>query len=46
VIEAGKTRKQVALRAKEDLEQAGGNLLGVVMNKRKYHIPDWIYKRL
>ncbi len=46
VIEAGKTRSQVAIRAKKELEEAGGRLLGVVLNKRRYYIPDWIYKRL
>ena len=46
VIEAGRTRRQVAQRAKKELEDAGGQLLGVVLNKRKYYIPDWIYKRL
>lgn len=46
VIEAGKTRKQVALRAKKDIVEAGGKFLGVVLNKRKYHIPKWIYKHL
>jgi protein-tyrosine kinase len=46
VVEAGKTRKQVALRAKKEIEKAGGTVLGVVLNKRKYHIPKWIYKRL
>jgi capsular exopolysaccharide synthesis family protein len=46
VIEAGKTRKQVAVRAKKELEEAGGKVLGVVLNKRKYYIPEWIYKRL
>ena len=46
VIEAGKTREQVAVRAKKELEEAGGKVLGVVLNKRKYHIPEWIYKRL
>jgi capsular exopolysaccharide synthesis family protein len=46
VVESGKTRKQVALRAKKDIEQAGGTVLGVVLNKRKYHIPEWVYRRL
>jgi capsular exopolysaccharide synthesis family protein len=46
VIEAGKTRRQVALRAKKQLEEAGGKLLGVVINRRKYYIPEWVYKRL
>jgi capsular exopolysaccharide synthesis family protein len=46
VLEAGKTRKQVAVRAKQAIEAAGGNILGVVLNKRKYYIPNWIYRRL
>jgi capsular exopolysaccharide synthesis family protein len=46
VIESGKLRRQVALRARKELEDAGGRILGVVLNKRKYHIPEWLYKRL
>jgi protein-tyrosine kinase len=46
VFEAGKTRQQVAVRAKKELEKAGGVLLGQVLNKKKYYIPEWIYKRL
>jgi len=46
VIESGKTRWQVAVQAKQELEDAGAKLLGVVLNKRKHYIPKWIYKRL
>ena len=46
VVEAGKTREQVAVRAKKELEEAGGKVLGMVLNRRKYYIPEWIYKRL
>ncbi len=46
VINSGKTRRQVAQRVKKDIEDAGGNILGVVINRRKYYIPEWIYKRL
>jgi protein-tyrosine kinase len=46
VIKAGKTREQVAVRAKKELEEAGAKILGVVLNKRKYYIPEWIYRRL
>jgi capsular exopolysaccharide synthesis family protein len=46
VIESGKIHRQVALRAKKELEDAGAHILGVVLNKRKYHIPEWLYKRL
>lgn len=46
VVEAEKTRKQNALWAKQQIESAGGRLLGVVLNKRKYYIPEWLYKRI
>jgi len=46
VISAGKTRRQVAQRVKKKVEDAGGTILGVVLNRRKYYIPEWIYKRL
>jgi capsular exopolysaccharide synthesis family protein len=46
VITYDRTRRQVALRAKKELEEAGANILGVVINRRKYYIPDWIYRRL
>jgi capsular exopolysaccharide synthesis family protein len=46
VLAQGKTRRQVAIRIKKDLEDAGARILGVVLNRRKYHIPDWIYRRL
>ncbi len=46
VIESGKTRKQVAIRAKQELEEAGAKVLGVILNRRKHYIPKWIYKRL
>lgn len=46
VVESGKTRRPIAIRAKMKLEEAGGKILGVVLNKKKYYIPDFIYKRL
>jgi protein-tyrosine kinase len=46
VLAAGKTRRPVAVRAKKEIEEAGGKVLGVVLNKRKFYIPDWIYSRL
>ena len=46
VIESGTTRRHVALRARKHLEEAGGKLLGVVLNKRRHYIPEWVYKRL
>jgi len=46
VLESDKTREQVAIRAKQEMEKAGATVLGVILNKRKYYIPEWIYKRL
>jgi len=46
VVEAESTRWEVANSAKEDLLQADSKLLGVILNKRKMHIPDWLYKTL
>ena len=46
VIQAEKTRWEVAQSAKDRLEKAGANILGVVLNDRRHHIPEWIYKRL
>lgn len=46
VVEAEKTRWQVALAAKEKVIKHGGNILGVVFNKRRYYIPQFIYKHL
>jgi protein-tyrosine kinase len=46
VVESERTRKRTALWAKRQIEAAGGKLLGVVLNKRKYNIPNWLYKRI
>jgi Mrp family chromosome partitioning ATPase len=46
VIKAEATRWEVGQSAKARLENAGANILGVVLNDRRHHIPGWIYKRL
>ena len=46
VIEAENTRWPVAEEAKDRIAMHGGNLLGIVLNKRQYYIPDFIYKHL
>jgi protein-tyrosine kinase len=46
VLEADRTRAPVAENAKEQICKNGGKILGVVFNKRYYHIPKFIYKRL
>ncbi len=37
---------QLADEAAVCFEEAGGKVLGVVLNRRKFHIPKWIYERL
>jgi Mrp family chromosome partitioning ATPase len=46
VVEAEKTRWQVAERVKERLVAQGANILGVLLNKRTFPIPSSIYKFL
>jgi len=44
VLESGQTRRHVALKAKKQLLQSGSKILGIVLNKRKYYIPTWLYR--
>ncbi len=46
VIDAGKTRGQIAERQKRELVAQGGNVLGVILTNRTYPIPKCIYRRL
>jgi Mrp family chromosome partitioning ATPase len=46
VIQAEKTRWEVAQSAKQRLEDSGGRILGVVLNKRKFYIPKWLYETI
>jgi Mrp family chromosome partitioning ATPase len=46
VIRAGKTNRQVAARACDTVRLIGGRILGVILNRREFPIPDFIYRRL
>ena len=46
VLEAEKTRWPMANSIKEKIIRNGGKILGIVFNKRRHHIPGFIYKRL
>lgn len=46
VVEAEKTRWPVALASKEKIVKHGGNILGMVFNKRHFYIPEFVYKRM
>lgn len=44
VVECEKTKWEVLQMASEKIQKAGGDVLGVVLNKREYYIPDSIYR--
>ena len=46
VLEAERIRRQVAQRVQRQLTHSDVKLLGVVLNKRKNHVPEWLYRRL
>jgi Mrp family chromosome partitioning ATPase len=46
VVEAGRSRRELIVNAQRTIEQTGGKFLGFVLNKRRYPIPEWLYKRL
>ncbi len=46
VVEAESTGWRVIQGTINKIKQVGGNILGVVLNKRRYHIPEFIYRRL
>lgn len=46
VVRSGHTKRELVERALELLRDAGANVLGTVLNRRKFHIPRMIYDRL
>ncbi len=46
VVEADRTRREQIQNAKQTIEEADGNLLGFILNKRQYTVPKWLYNRL
>jgi Mrp family chromosome partitioning ATPase len=44
LVEADKTRWPVVASVRDKITKHHSNLLGVVLNKRRYHIPGWIYR--
>jgi Mrp family chromosome partitioning ATPase len=46
VVEAEKTRKEQVRSSLETMEMADANILGCVLNKRQYPVPDWLYRRI
>lgn len=46
VVEAEKTRSTAIRKLQERITKSGGHILGIVLNKRNYYIPSFIYKYL
>ena len=46
VVKANMTRQEVISQAKQQLQAAGVNVLGVVLNERRFFIPGGIYRRI
>ena len=46
VVQAERTRPAVIAHAKDRIQQAGGQVLGAVLNQRTNYIPDFLYKLL
>ncbi|WP_166824819.1 CpsD/CapB family tyrosine-protein kinase [Thalassoroseus pseudoceratinae] len=44
VVESERTRREVVGRLKSQLECTGSRLLGVVLNRRHQHLPNWLYE--
>jgi Mrp family chromosome partitioning ATPase len=45
VLEANSTRREAAMRVTESLSQAQIRVLGAVLNKRTFPIPESLYRR-
>ena len=46
VLSCGDSRWEVAQVVAERLDAAGGRLIGAVLNRRRYHVPQVVYRRL
>jgi len=46
VVAAETTRWPVAARTRDRIEKIGGNILGVLLNKQKHYIPQFIYRHI
>ncbi len=46
VVHTGKTKREVVQRSLSMIGQSDGKVLGVILNRKKYYIPDFIYRRI
>jgi len=45
-VKAGVTSRETALMATKKIESINGKFLGLVLNQKRYHLPEWLYRRL
>jgi uncharacterized protein involved in exopolysaccharide biosynthesis/Mrp family chromosome partitioning ATPase len=46
VVEAEQARREVVRQAKQELLRWKADLVGVVLNRRRFYIPKWLYQKL
>ena len=46
VVESERTRSEVVDHALDRLKSAGADILGIILNKREFHIPKGVYRFL
>lgn len=46
VVQSGRTKREVIKRAMLMIEKLDGRFLGTVLNRKKYYIPEFIYRRV
>ena len=46
IVQAGRTKREVVKRAMMMIQKLDGRLIGTVLNRKKYHIPEFIYRRV
>jgi len=46
VVAAEATRAPVAQNLRDRIAEVGGPIIGVVLNRRRFHIPNFLYRRL
>jgi Mrp family chromosome partitioning ATPase len=46
VVRAARTKREVIQRAIETIEKFQGRVLGAILNRQQYVIPDFIYRRI
>lgn len=46
VVECEKTKWEIVKEASQKMTLTGGNVLGVILNRRKFYIPKFVYKKV